>query len=259
MKYDFNKKRVWVTGASSGIGLALARQLVKAGAFVAVTSRSRQDLIDLFLDNERFLIVPGDMTSRETNDQIVEKIEEEFGGLDCVILNAGSAEYIDIQNFSEQPFERMMQTNFLSMVKGIAASLPLLRQSNTPYLVGMSSSVAWQGLPQAQAYSASKAAIRNLFQGLRIQLSVENVAVSWICPGFVKTPLTDKNSFPMPFKISAESAAKKILEQLSRQKAEIHFPKLFTYFLRLISLLPVGLSAKMLVNTVPKKSKGYVS
>jgi len=252
MKYDFKNKRIWITGASSGIGLALAKALIKESAFIAVTARNGEKLFEHFGNNHKVLIVPGDVTSRSINDSIMHKIDEEFGGLDCVILNAGSAEYIDIKNFEEGPFERMMETNFLSLVKGIAASLPQLRQSDTPYLVGMSSSVAWQGLPQAQAYSASKAAIRNLFQGLRIQLSAENIAVSWICPGFVKTPLTDKNDFPMPFRISAESAAKTIVKNLNKQKSEIQFPKLFTYFLRLISLLPVSLSARMLTNTVPK-------
>jgi short-subunit dehydrogenase len=251
MKYDFKGKQIWLTGASSGIGLALAKKLIEVGAFVAVSSRSQKVLFEHFGYNERVLILPGDLTSRKNNNDIVAEINREFGGLDCVILNAGSAEYIDIKHFTEEPFERMMNTNFLSLVKGVAASLPLLRQSKTPYLVAMSSSVAWMGLPQGQAYSASKAAIRNLFQGLKIELSSENIAVSWICPGFVKTPLTDKNDFPMPFSISAEEAADKILSQLQKQKTEIHFPKAFTYLLRFISLLPSSLSAKLLAQTVP--------
>jgi len=136
---------------------------------------------------------------------------------------------------------------------GIEAVLPVLRHSNSPYLVGMSSSVAWQGLPQGQAYSASKAAIRNLFQGLKIELALENIAVSWICPGFVQTPLTDKNTFSMPARISVKEAAQIIFEGLTRQTTEIHFPKRFTSILKWLSLLPAGLSAKLLKGTVPIK------
>jgi short-subunit dehydrogenase len=253
MKYNFNQKSVWLTGASSGIGLLLAKTLLEAGAKVAVSSRNEEKLVQLFSEFDNALIVAGDLTCRRTNSEIVAKIKASFGCLDCVILNAGNAEYIDIQNFDHQPFENMMQTNYLSMVKGIAAALPELRQSKYPYLVGMSSSVAWQGLPQGQAYSASKAAIRNLFQGLKIELASENIAVSWICPGFVKTPLTDKNDFPMPFSVSAEKAVETILNQLQKQKTEIHFPKRFTWFLKFVAMLPAGLAAKLLSNTVPTK------
>lgn len=251
MKYDFNQKVVWLTGASSGIGMELAKRLLDAGAKVAVTSRSRDKLEVIFASYPNALIAPGDLTSYDDNSRIVQQIIAKHGTLDCVIFNAGNAEYIDIKNFSHLPFANMMETNFLSMVKGIEASLPLLRQSRQPYLVGMSSSVAWQGLPRGQSYSASKAAIRNLFQGLKIELANEGIAVSWICPGFVKTPLTDKNSFEMPGIISVEDAAKIILTSLQKQKTEIHFPKRFTLFLKGISMLPAACAAKLLKGTVP--------
>jgi len=251
MSYQFAQKRVWVTGASSGIGMAIAKHLLTKDAKVVVTARSQQTLESVFGDNPNALVLPGDVTSLANNQSIVEQAQAIWGGIDCVILNAGSAEYIDTRNFSTAPFERMIQTNFLSMVKGIEAVLPILRQSSEPYLVGMSSSVAWQGLPQGQAYSASKAAIRNLFQGLKIELAAEDIAVSWICPGFVQTPLTDKNTFSMPARISVESAAETIVKGLSQQTTEIHFPKRFTRLLKWISTLPAGLGAKLLKGTVP--------
>ncbi len=254
MTYHFKNKRIWITGASSGLGLALAKLLCKTGAIVFVTARNKAKLDGYFAQYENAIVLPGDITSREVNDKIVNQIVTQYGGLDCVILNAGSAEYIDIKDFNEAPFERMMETNFLSMVKGIAAVLPSLRLSQSPYLIGMSSSVAWHGLPQGQAYSASKAAIRNLFQGLNIELKPENIKVSWICPGFVETPLTDKNDFDMPFKISAEEAAKIILKQLSKQTTEIHFPKKFSYFLKILAFLPANWAARLLSKTVPKRS-----
>lgn len=253
MNYNFKNKRVWITGASSGIGFSLAQKLLDEGATVVVTARNEKKLQEEFSDYKKAIVVSGDITSIEVNQSIVEKITEAIDGLDCVIFNAGNAEYIDINNFSAKPFENMMQINFLSMVKGIECVLPILRQSKSPYLVGMSSSVAWQGLPQGQAYSASKAAIRNLFQGLGIELAQENIAVSWICPGFVKTPLTDKNTFAMPSRIDSQEAANRIFKGLSNMKTEIHFPKRFTFILKLMGCLPAGLSRKLLKGTVPAK------
>lgn len=253
MTYQFKEKHVWLTGASSGIGLALAKELLNNGAKVAVTSRSEEQLESLFGDNPNALVAAGDLAKENSNQQIVDRIVEKFGGIDCVILNAGSAEYIDVRNFATAPFERMMQVNFFSMVRGIEAALPQLRRSTDPYLVGMSSSVAWQGLPQGQAYSASKAAIRNLFQGLKIELESEDIPVSWICPGFVETPLTDKNTFDMPMRMSVDEATKVLYKHLQKQTTEIHYPKRFTFMLKFFSILPAGLSAKLLKGTVPAR------
>ena len=253
MSYSFVDKKVWVTGASSGIGMALAKELLFAGAKVIVTARNVSTLETIFARHSNALILAGDITSKSVNQYIVDSAKEKLGGIDCAIFNAGTAEYIDIKDFTSEPFERMMDNNFMSIVRGVEAVLPVLRESKFPYLVAMSSSVAWQGLPQGQAYSASKAAIRNLFQGLKIELASENIAVSWICPGFVQTPLTDKNTFNMPSIITVEDAANIIIDGLRSQSTEIHFPKIFTLLLKLISLLPAGLAAKLLKGTVPIK------
>lgn len=250
MSYKFKNKTVWITGASSGIGLALAKEMLAHGANVAVSARNKEQLDSIYCQYNNALVMAGDLTCLDTNRLIVERIVQKFGTLDCVILNAGGAEYIDISNFSYLPFKRMMDTNFLSMVKGIEASLPFLRQSSAPYLVGMSSSVAWQGLPKGQSYSASKAAILNLFQGIKIELASEKIDVSWICPGFVKTPLTDKNTFAMPGIVTVEKAGEIIYNKLCRQTTEIHFPKRFTYLLKAISMLPASWATKILKNTV---------
>jgi len=254
MAYDFKGKNVWVTGASSGIGIGLANQLAEKGANVFVSARNVEKLNENFADKKSISILSGDLTSADVNKEIVAQIKSSAGGLDCVIFNAGTAEYIDVYNFCAAPFERMIEANYFSMVRGIEAAMPLLKKSEAAYLVGMSSSVGWQGLPSGQAYSASKAAIRNLFQGLKIELAPKNIAVSWICPGFVKTPLTDKNTFDMPFRVSIDEATNTIVKHLEKQTTEIHFPKRFTYFLKLVSYLPAGLAAKILSKTVPESN-----
>ena len=253
MTYRFENKTVWITGASSGIGRALAEKMISKNANVVVTARNESRLNEFYAEFDNALVLPGDVTSLDDNRKIVAQAYEKWGSVDCIILNAGSAEYIDVGNFSTEPFSRMMETNFISIVKGIEVALPYLRKSKSPYLVGMSSSVAWLGLPQGQAYSASKAAIRNLFQGLHIELAAENIDVSWICPGFIKTPLTDKNTFSMPARISAEKAAQIIYRKLTQQKTEIHLPKRFTCLLKGLSMLPASWSAKLLKGTVPER------
>jgi len=124
-----------------------------------------------------------------------------------------------------------------------------LRQSPAPQLVGMSSTVAYRGLPRSEAYGASKAAIKNLFESLQVDLAPEGISVSVVCPGFVRTPLTDRNDFPMPFRIEAEDAARRIVDGIEARKPEIHFPKRFSLLFKCLTLLPsrwyIGLCARM--------------
>jgi len=122
MAYSFTDKSVWVTGASSGIGMALAKRLLNKGAKVIVTARNEDILQSVFAENNNALVLAGDITSLKVNQEIVAKAQKYFGRIDCAIFNAGTAEYIDAKNFSSEPFERMMEANFLSMVKGIYPS-----------------------------------------------------------------------------------------------------------------------------------------
>lgn len=240
-KWVVKDKRIWITGASTGIGAALSIALSKQGAWVAISARDENKLLltaQQCEDSSRIMIMPCDVTDKNANFFAIEKIKAAWGELDMAIFNAGSCEYINSEDFRSEPFQRMINTNFISMTYGIEAALPLLRLSAQPYIVGMSSIAAYLGLPRSEAYSASKAAIRIMLQGLRLDLLKENIAVSIICPGFVKTPLTDKNDFAMPLRISAKNAALKIIKGLSKQQHEIHFPKLFTYLVKLMAFLP---------------------
>ncbi|NNF67254.1 MAG: SDR family NAD(P)-dependent oxidoreductase [Gammaproteobacteria bacterium] len=251
---EINGKVAWVTGASYGIGRALALELGRRGARVAVSARSTEKLESLVAEigSDKALAVPFDVTDQEANNDAAAKIASHFGAMDIVVFNAGSCEYVNTDKFDSALFERMMKINFLSMVYGIEAVLPYLRKSSDPLLVGMSSTAAYGGLPRSEAYGASKAAIRNMLASLRLDLASDGIPVSVICPGFVKTPLTDKNDFPMPMQITAEEAATAICKGIERRTQEIHFPKRFSLFLKFLTSLPSPIYSSIMQRTVRK-------
>ncbi|TKB80775.1 MAG: SDR family NAD(P)-dependent oxidoreductase [Nitrospira sp.] len=236
-------RRIWLTGASSGIGRAVAQELVRRGSLVAASGRNVTALQDLSAKcgPDRLIPVPFDATDRSATTAAARTVQARLGGVDIAFFNAGTCEYVDPRRFDSRLFERVVQTNFMSMVYGIEAVLPLLRESRTPYLVGMSSTVAYGCLPRAEAYGATKAAIKYMLESLRLDLAAEQIPVSVVCPGFVRTPLTDLNDFPMPFRIEVDEAARRIADGMARQDPEIHFPKRFSIPFKLLAMLPAGL------------------
>lgn len=204
--------RCWLTGASSGIGAALALRLLEQGHQVALGARQAHSLAALAT---RFpgqvLLAVGDLDQPEQVAQIAAQIEQAWGALDLVILNAGTCEYLEPGQFDPALVERVMRTNVNGTSHCLAAALPLLRRGRQPHLVVMGSSVSWLALPRAGAYGASKAALRYLVESLRIDLVGEGIDVTLVSPGFVDTPLTRRNDFPMPQLWSAERAAAHIL------------------------------------------------
>lgn len=246
-------RHVWVTGASTGIGRAVTIELARRGARVVASARNESALGTLVREcGGRVLALPLDVTDRQANRRATEEISRRMGGLDIAFLNAGTCEYVDVASFDSALFERTIRSNFLSMVYGIEAALPLLRQSPAPQLVGMSSTVAYRGLPRSEAYGASKAAIKNLFESLQIDLAREAFRVSVVCPGFVRTPLTDRNDFPMPFRIEADEAARRIVDGIEAGKPEIHFPRRFSLLFKLMTLLPDRLYIRLCARMVKR-------
>ena len=252
----FDNKVIWLTGASSGIGRALAVALSRYNCQLYISSRTHDQLVktkDMCNKSDNVHIEAGDLSVLETNKTICRKIESNSGHLDIVILNAGTCEYVDVDNFDSAIFERLITHNYLSMVYGIEVSLPLLKQSDDAQLVGMSSTAGYLGIPRSEAYGSTKAAITNMLKALKVSLKPSKIDVSVISPGFVKTELTDKNDFPMPAIISAELAAENIIKGIAKRSHEIHFPKTFTLTLKLISLLPHSLQFWLMSKTLDKK------
>ncbi|MGV8844357.1 MAG: SDR family NAD(P)-dependent oxidoreductase [Pseudomonas sp.] len=232
-------RRIWLTGASSGIGAALAEELLQAGHRLALSARRVAPLEALA---ERYpqqvLLVPGDLGEADQVRAIGQTIAQHWGALDSVILNAGSCEYLDVQHFEAALIERVLRTNLLSVSYCIEAALPLLRLGQRPHLVGTASSVTFLPLPRAEAYGASKAGLRYLFESLRIDLAAEGIDVSLISPGFVDTPLTAQNDFPMPMRWPVAKAARHIAQRLDKRPYEIAFPGAFIAALILLAHLP---------------------
>ncbi len=235
-------RRIWLTGASSGLGEALAEALLHSGAHLAVSARSEGPLAQLAL---RFpgqvLVVAGDLTEQQQVQAMGAAIEQHWGALDTVILNAGTCEYVDTRHFDAELFERVIRTNLFATSYCIETALPLLRRGERPHLVGVSSSVTYLPLPRSEAYGASKAGLRYLFESLRLDLVHEHIDVTVVSPGFIDTPLTRKNDFPMPMRVSARQAAAYIAARLEQRPLEIAFPTLFIGVLRLLAWLPAWL------------------
>jgi NAD(P)-dependent dehydrogenase (short-subunit alcohol dehydrogenase family) len=232
-------RRIWLTGASSGIGAALAELLLQKGQRVAVSARSVEPLQALAKRYpQQVLVVPGDLSDATQVRKIGERIAQVWGGLDGVILNAGTCEYLDAQAFEAAMIERVMRANLFSASHCIEAALPLLRLGDKPHLVGIGSSVTYLPLPRAEAYGASKAAMRYLLEALRIDLAGEGIDVTVVSPGFVDTPLTAKNDFPMPMRWPVKKAADHIADRLDKRPLEIAFPGPFIWALSLLAHLP---------------------
>lgn len=251
-------KTVLITGATSGIGLQLAQDYLQQGWHVIACGRDRQRLDALALvELLGTSIIVFDISQRDQVQQAAKDLThlliQKHCQLDLVILNAGSCEYIDdAKAFDDALFERVIHTNLISMGYCLGAFLPLMPKGS--HIGLMSSSAIYLPFPRAEAYGASKAGVQYLASSLAIDLMQFGIGVSLICPGFVATPLTAKNNFPMPMQVTVEAASRAIRRGLKRGQREIHFPRRFTYLLKLLSFLPAFLWQKMMAtNTKPLK------
>lgn len=221
-----------ITGATSGIGRQLALDYHKEGHLVWAIGRNEQSLEEL--ESLGLQTQNLDLTDREATLDYFSTFEP----IDLAILSAGTCEYIDLPEFDSALFQRVMRANVESVAISIEAIMPHLQKSNQPHLGVVGSSAAYLPLPRAEAYGASKAAVEYLVESLRLDLYNQQINLSLICPGFVKTPLTDLNDFPMPSRVSVEEASRYIRDGIRQKKAEIHFPYRFTWLLKILSLLP---------------------
>ncbi|NLR33371.1 SDR family NAD(P)-dependent oxidoreductase [Aeromonas hydrophila] len=226
--------RVLITGATSGIGFQLALDYRRAGWQVWGCGRDGERLLALGHHG----ITPLQFDGRDAS--AVSEAAASLPRVDLVILNAGNCEYMDVaEGFDGALFARVIETNLVATGHALAAFLPLLGAGGRLAIV--SSSVSWLPLPRAEAYGASKAALDYLADTLRLDLAGKGIGVTLIRPGFVQTPLTAKNDFPMPCLVTVEEASRAIMDGLTAGRHQIHFPRRFIWLLRLLGALPTGL------------------
>jgi NADP-dependent 3-hydroxy acid dehydrogenase YdfG len=234
--------RVWITGASSGIGEAIIAPLVARGARVAISARRAERLGEIAATwqarGNDVRAFPLDVTDLAAVRAAVATIEQAFGGIDLAILNAGSHLPGANRIFDGQQFADNMTLNYLGVVYGIDAVLPGMLSRGRGHIAGVASAAGFRAVPAAAAYGASKAAVIHLLDSIRFELEPKGIAVTVVNPGFVKTPLTDRNRFPMPFLMPVDRAAEALVKGLERGRREVHFPKLFTGFLKFLRILP---------------------
>ncbi|HEF4757950.1 TPA: SDR family NAD(P)-dependent oxidoreductase [Pseudomonas putida] len=232
-------RRFWLTGAGNGIGAALAEEILKTGAHLAVSSHSVAPLKVL---SQRYpgqvLVAPGDLTNSQAVREIAEQISELWDSLDTLIINAGTSEYVDAKQFDTTIVEHVLRTNLLASSYCIEAALPLLRGGIAPHLVGLASSVTYLPLPRSEAHGGSKAGMRQLFESRRIALAPEGIEVTVIGPDFTGTAQAMKNDVSTPLSWPADKAARHIFAKLKDRPLEIAFPGLFMAALWPLSTMP---------------------
>lgn len=248
---------VWITGGGSGIGLAVARQLAGMGAKVIISGRHEQALLDSCAQVNQPALSGSlhslvcDVTSLESVQAAWQRLSLEYGVPDLVLLNAGNHQPVSVNDFTPDPFKQLMAVNYFGVVNCLSVLLPdlLSRQRGQ---VGVVASVAgYSGLPSAAAYGGSKAALINTCEALYPELQAQGIQLSLINPGFVKTPLTDKNTFTMPFLVEVDQAAAAIIRGLQSRCFEIAFPRAFVMLLKVLRLLPYSLYFKLTRKLLP--------
>ena len=233
-----NQKKIWITGASSGIGKALAEKFASEGWKVAISAR-RKEILDKMANNENILSYPLDVTNQDQINNVFTKIISDFGNLDLCVFSSGTYDPKLEQEINIKQNKFVMETNFFGVLYCIKSVEKYFKNKKKGHISIVSSVAAYRGLPNSSGYGPSKAALTNLTESLYFDFKKYNVRISLVSPGFIKTPLTDKNEFPMPFIKSPKFAAEKMFNGLTKNKAfEIHFPKALTLSLKFLRILP---------------------
>jgi NADP-dependent 3-hydroxy acid dehydrogenase YdfG len=237
---DFSGKKVWVIGASSGIGEACAKALLEKGCKLALSSRRVERLNEIAAKaaTDQTLVVPLDVTNDEQFQSAYKRIQDAWGGIDLLLFVSGVYTPLRADHFDIQIAEKTIDANLLGPMKAVALVVPDMLQAHSGHIAIVGSVAGYSGLPKALAYGPSKAAIINFCENLYYDLLPTGVSVHMISPGFVATEATAQNDFEMPALISAEVAAQEILDGIQKGEFDIHFPKRFSRFLKFLRILP---------------------
>ena len=232
-------KNIWITGASSGIGRALALKFVKEGWQVAASARREDLLNEISKLNKNISPFPLDVTDKERCKEVFEEIKNKYQNIDICFFSTGTWDPKKEKDIDVDQIEKVIKVNFFGTLNCIKAVELYFKGKKSGHISVVSSVAGYRGLPNSTGYGASKAALNNLAESLYFDFGRHNVRVSLVSPGFIKTPMTDKNQFRMPFLKTPEFAAEKIYNGLvNGSNFEIDFPKELTLILKLLKILP---------------------
>jgi len=253
---DFAAKTVVITGASSGIGEALAKAVDgRGGAGLGLLAR-RTDRLEELAGTLRAqaVVLTADVTDRDQVKAAAERFAARMGAPDVLFINAGVGQLLTGSRVDASLVRHVMEVNFLGAVHVLEAFLPAMVERGG-HVVVTSSVASRRGLPGFAAYSASKAALDRYVEGLRVQLSGRGVRFTTIEPGFIKTPLTKKNRFWMPFLLEADDAAHRIVKAVERDRRRLTFPAPMAALVKVLGLLPDGIYDRVMRRTLPAKKR----
>jgi NAD(P)-dependent dehydrogenase (short-subunit alcohol dehydrogenase family) len=243
----------WITGASTGIGRALALWLAAEGCTVAASARSVAELDSLALEANllagRIVAVPVDVTDAADVEAAYARITGEMGVPDLCVLNAGTYIPVNAKRLKAADFEAQFNLNVMGAVRVLEAVIPGMMSRKSGRIAVVGSVSGYRGLRTASAYGATKAALINMCEALRMELGDHGIIVQIVNPGFIKTPLTDRNTFPMPFLMPLDKAVEQFYRGLLTNRFEITFPKRFTWMLKALRLLPYAIYLPLMNRT----------
>lgn len=239
---DFSNKTVVLTGASSGIGYSLAKLLPKENCSIALLSRRENILTNLAnelkISGVQVKAYKCDVGKIDEVRNTLDQVKKKFGKIDIAILNAGTSSRADVRKFSSSTAKEIFEANTFGIINFIEQLLPDFINRKEGMIVGVSSLAESRGFPKSGFYNASKAAATLLLESLRVELKPHNIKVVIVKPGFVKTPMTDKNEFQMPFLMDVDKAAKIILNGIKKEKSIIQFPLPIVIGSKIIKYMP---------------------
>ena len=235
---DLIWERVWIIGASSGIGLELARQISSVSKTVFISARSEDKLVSLAGERDNIVPVPLDVTDEESVAEVVSNLTADGKSVDLVVVSSATWKPAKVTELQVADFREVMETNYLAAVHVVSKLVPVMADAGKGQIGLIASVAGYRGLPNAGTYAPTKAALINFAECIRPQLTQLGIAVSIINPGFVETPMTAVNKFPMPFLMKPEEAASRIIAGLENKSYEIAFPMRMVLLLKLARLMP---------------------
>ena len=245
----------WITGASSGLGLYLAKEMASKGWGVAISARSEDTLRELAAATDGFLAYPCDITDEQAVRDTITAIENDHGEIDVAVLNAGTHQPVRAADLKTKDFDKLVRINLMGTVNCLAALTGRMMPRGRGQIAVVASVAGYRGLPTSAAYGMTKAGLINMTEALRPEMKQAGVKLQLVCPGFVRTPLTDQNEFDMPFLMEPEPAAKAFYRGLMSNRFEIVFPWQMKWAMKLLRILPnrlfLALSKKMIPDDTP--------